>query len=67
MRKRRSNQRSNVTHDSVRPSVTVDVRPDSLEQPSPLEVVEDYTTVGADEPEPQSNNPMMVGYVPPTD
>ena len=74
MRKRRSNQRSNVTPGSVRPKrnnmsnpVELSVRP----------VKSDWHTLKGraicqslleqlDEPEPQSYNSMKVGYVPPT-
>ena len=41
-------------------------RDDSLRQPSPLRQVESFATVDVII-EPQSHNPMMVGYVPPED
>lgn len=60
MRKRRSNQRSNVTHESVRPKALDPVRlyEPEYERPKPGRRTR---------PEPQSHNPMMVGYVPPTE
>ncbi len=83
MRKRRSNQRSNVTHESVRPDVTPVVRPgdEPITKLFREECIK-CEHLGGDEndravcaavvckltkPEPQSHNPMMVGYVPPTD
>lgn len=107
MQRRRSNNkgltRSNVTQQSVRPSDTPDVRPNTkplMEECLECEHVggdeQDRAVCAAvdgcvydegkidietltkmdkacgdklshDKPEPQSHNPMMVGYVPPTD
>ena len=79
MRKRRSNVTTDIVRpyqlDSVRPSVRPDIRPDVAPSIGSCvahlgercscnrcEMDKEY-----DKPESQSYNPMMVGYVPPTD
>ncbi len=63
MRKRRSNQRSNATTDIIRPLELDSVRPKQVGPVTPRP----GDRVGNITPEPQSYNPMMVGYVPPVD
>ena len=68
MRRRRSNQRSNVTPESVRPEKQQDVRPDYYLETVPGSGMTPPVTLvkkRTDRIEKQSYNPMMVGYVPP--
>lgn len=68
MRKRRSNARSNVRSESVRPEELDPVRPKESDWHTPKgraicqSLLRQLDEI---EPEPQSHNPMMVGYVPP--
>ena len=68
MRKRRSNIRSNIRPALVRPKPLDPVRP-VTEVDKRCQAKQDTVILEAAglPPEPQSYNPMMVGYVPPKD
>ena len=65
MRKRRSNQRSNAMPESVRPVTQQAVRPKTTTTTPSGPTTTTKSTPS--KPKLQSYNPMMVGYVPPTD
>lgn len=73
MCKRRSNARSNKAAESVRPNMKkriASVRPSDGTACDDMRVASDRLVAALGtpyEPEPQSHNSMMVGYVPPTE